>query len=125
MKPKYHNSNKVKLVKAAQSFERLSVDFKGPLTSKVHPFLLTIIDEYSRFPPAFPVKDVSTPTVIKYLGNLFSIFGIPGYVHSDHGPSFMSEELKRWLFEKGIPSSRTTPYNPQGNGQVERYNGII
>ena len=50
---------------------------------------------------------------------------MPGYVHSDRGPSVMSEELKRWLFEKGILSSRTTPYNPQGNGQVERYNGII
>ena len=113
------------MTKATLPFKRLSINFKGPLPSKVHPFLLTIIDEYSRFPLAYPVKDVSTPTVIKCLGNLFSIFGIPGYVHSDHGSSFMSEELKRWLFEKAIPSSQTTPSNPQGNGQVERYNGII
>ena len=35
------------------------------------------------------------------------------------------KRLKRWLFEKGIPSSQTATYNPQGNGQVERYNGII
>ena len=125
VKPRYYNPNKVKLVKAMQPLQRLSIDFKRPLPSKVHPFLLTIIDEYSRFPFTYPVKDFSTPTVIKCLGNLFSIFGMPGYVRSDCGPSFMSEELKRWLFEKGIPSSRTTPYNPQGNGQVERYNGII
>ena len=125
VKPRYYNPNKLKLVKATHPFQRLSIDFKGPLPSKVHPFLLTIIDEYSRFPFAYPVKDVSTSTVIKRLGNLFSIFGMPGYVHSDRGPSIMSEELKRWLFEKGIPSSRTTPYNPQGNGQVEGYNGII
>ena len=43
-----------------------------------------------------------------------------GYVHSDHGPSFISEELKPWLFEKGISSSQTAPYNHQGNGQLKR-----
>ena len=125
VKPRYYNPNKLKLVKATHPFQRLSIDFKGPLTSKVHPFLLRIIDEYSRFPFAYPEKDASTSTVIKRLDNLFSVFGMPGYVHSDRGPSVMSEELKRWLFEKGIPSSQTTPYNPQGNDQVERYNEII
>ena len=37
----------------------------------------------------------------------------------------MSNELKTFLLEHGISTSRTTPYNPRGNGQCERYNGII
>ena len=37
----------------------------------------------------------------------------------------MSAELKQFLYALGIATSRTTGYNPQGNGQVERYNGII
>ena len=37
----------------------------------------------------------------------------------------MSEELKQFLRSRNIASSRTTSFNPQGNGQVERYNGII
>ena len=37
----------------------------------------------------------------------------------------MSEELKTYLHTKGIATSHTTSYNPQCNGQAERYNGII
>ena len=37
----------------------------------------------------------------------------------------MSQELREFLTSKGISCSRTTSYNPQGNGQVERFNGII
>lgn len=50
---------------------------------------------------------------------------MPGYVHTDRGTSFMSGELKNFLFQHGVSTSRTTPYNPRGNGQCERYNGVI
>ena len=59
------------------------------------------------------------------LTELFSIFGLPSYVHSDRGSSFMSEDVKQFFMRHGIATSRTTPYNPRGNSQCERYNGII
>ena len=47
------------------------------------------------------------------------------YVHSDRGSSFMLMELKDWLLSHNVSSSHTTPYNPIGNGQYERFNGTI
>ena len=34
-------------------------------------------------------------------------------------------EVKSFLTKHGVATSRTTPYNPRGNGQCERYNGVI
>ena len=64
---------------------------------------------------------MTTETVIQCLSELFCLFGYPLYVHSDRGASFMSQELKRYLTEREIPSS----YHPTGNAQCERINQTI
>ena len=125
-KPRFYQPLENHLVKATQPFERISMDFKGPLPSvSRNRYLLTMIDEYSRFPFAFPTPDMSSQTIINCLTQLFTIFGMPSYIHSDRGSSFMSSELMSFLYSKGIATSRTTPYNPQSNGQVERLNASL
>lgn len=115
-----------KLIKALAPFERLSMDFKGPVPSKSrNRFILTVIDEYSRFPFAFPCSDISAKTVIKHLDSIFNMFGMPAYVHSDRGTSFLSADVRDFLHSRQIATSRTTPYNPQGNGQVEKLNSTL
>jgi len=125
-KPRFCKPANAHLIKATQPFERLNIDFKGPLPSSDKcVYFLTIVDEYSRFPFVFPCQDMTVSTVIDCLCQLFSLFGMPAYVHSDRGSSFMSKELREFLTSRGIACSRTTSYNPQGNGQAERYNGTI
>lgn len=127
IKPRFHAPPEVQLIKATSPFERLSIDFKGPLptSGNSNSYILTVIDEFSRFPFAFPCRDVSANTVIKCLTQLFALFGLPAYVHSDRGSAFMSAELRQFLTRHGVCTSRTTPYNPRGNSQCERYNGIV
>ena len=125
-KPQFPKSSNAHLIKATQPFERLSVDFKGPLPSNnKNIYLLDIIDEYSRFPFGFPCPDTKSSTVIKCFNQLFSVFGMPSYIHSDQGSSFMSRELKQYLLSKNVATSRTTSYNPQCNGQVEKLNHTL
>ena len=126
LKPQYYRPAEGTLIKATQLMERISIDFKGSLpTSSRNPYLRTVIDEFSRFPFAFPCPNMNTETVIKCLEQVFSLCGMAHYVHSDRGTAFMSKDLKAYLSQKGVATSRTTPYNPRGNGQVERLNGTL
>ncbi|XP_059838259.1 uncharacterized protein LOC132400840 [Hypanus sabinus] len=125
-KPHFYCPDTAQLVKATRPFERLIVDFKGPLPSTDrNVYFLSVIDEFSRFPFAIPCPDTTATSVIKALRQLFTLFGYPCYIHSDRGSSFMSEELRQYLLARGIATSRTTSYNPRGNGQVERENATV
>ena len=102
LKPRFHKPESSHLIKATQPFERLSLDFKGPLPSSTkNTYLLTIVDEFSRFPFAFPCPDMTATTIIKCLCQLFAIFGMPSFIHSDRGSSFMSEALRQFLLGRG------------------------
>ena len=126
LKPQYAQTEPSHLIKAAQPFERLSLDFKGPLPSiNQFKYSLVICDEYSRFPFAFLCKNVDTQSVISNLCALFSVFGMPSNIHSNRGSSFVSTEIKTFLYQKGVATSRTTSYNLAGNGQVERLNNTL
>lgn len=82
IKPRFYK-NEGQLIKATSPFERLNLDFKGPLPSvSRNRFILTIVDEFSRFPFAIPCSDISAVTVITHLRNIFSLFGMPVYIHS-------------------------------------------
>ena len=97
-KPRYHKPEQVPLIKATQPFERINIDFRDPLpSSNGNKYFLNIVDEYSRFPFVFPCSDISKSTVIKCLTTLFSLFGMPAFVYSDRGTSFMSHELQAFL----------------------------
>ena len=114
LKPKFYRPSPGKLIHATQPFERIAVDFKGPLpkskTSK-NRYILTIVDEFSRFPWAFAVKDTSSNTVMKIYHELFATFGTPSTIHSDKGSGFISTSMRRYLNEMGINISSTTPYS--------------
>jgi len=68
---------------------------------------------------------MTAKTVIQCLMQLFSIFGMCSYIHSDRWSCFQSHELKSWLHSHGVATSRTTSFNLRGNGQCEKFNGII
>ena len=110
-----------------QPFQRIAMDVVGPLprTQGGNRFILTICDYATRYPKAFALPSVEAPRVAKELIKLFSHVGIPDEILTDQGTNFMPtmiEEIYRLLHIKRI---RTTPYHPQTDGLVERFNGTL
>jgi len=62
LKPMLYQPPRNKLIRATPAWERISIDFKGPLTTshRGNKYLLIVVDEYSCFPFAFAysIKDL-------------------------------------------------------------------
>ena len=82
------------------------------------------MDEFSRFPFAFPLRNITSSSLIKCQSTVFAIFGTSGFIHSDRCTQFVSSKFQNFCRQNGVATSKTAPCHPQGNGQNERYNGI-
>jgi hypothetical protein len=119
LKPQFFKPPAGRLITATRPWERLSMDFVGPLpTSNSLKFILVVVDEFSRYPFAFACSDITSAVVIKHLSHVFSLFGSPSSIHSDRGTQFESKELSEFLLRNRVVKSRTSPYRPQGNDSV-------
>ena len=44
---------------------------------------------------------------------------------SDNGPQFIARDFKEFIKVSGMTHVRTSPYYPQSNGKLERWNGTV
>ena len=100
----------------------------GPLpeTARGNRHLLVVMDHFTKWCEVFPTKDQKAYTVAQILvSRIFSRFGPPHVIHSDHGRNFQSNLMQEVCQLMGIHKSRTTVYHPQCDGLVERQNRTL
>ena len=103
--------------------EKICIDFVGPLkpTKKGYTSLLTIVDVYTRWFSAWPVKNQKAETVIKHLvRDYIPERGIPSVVHSDNGPAYIAHVFRNAMSAFDVRTTTTPVYNPKSN-TVERF----
>ena len=113
---------------SGDTMERISIDKTGPhpTSSAGHKYMLTMVDHFSKWAEAFPIRNQEATTVAKVLmDRVFCYFGTPIQILTDQGKNFESElfgELCRIL---DIEKLRTTIYKPSTNGAVERFHRTL
>ena len=102
-------------------FSHIHADLVSMPMSNGHNHLLTIVDRFTRWPTAIPIRDINAETVIDALAlNWIAAFGVPETITTDRGSQFTSAIWTQLLKTWGIKHCTTTAYHPQSNGLVER-----
>ena len=110
-----------------EPFKRIAMDIMGPLprSRRGNQYILVVCDYATRYPEAIPLRSIDAGTVAEHLMQLFSRVGIPREILSDQGTNFMSQLLKELYNLLNITQIRTSPYHPQTDGLVERFNKTL
>ena len=126
--PQRTKRSPMQLVGAGHPMERVATDILGPLpeTENGNKYILVISDYFTKWVEAVAIPDQTAITVARALvEEVVCRFGTPAYVHSDQGRQFEGTVYQEMCKLLGIKKTRTTPYHPESDGMVERYNKTL
>ena len=74
-----------------------------------------MVDHYSKWVTAIPVKDKRSSTVVNAMSKQVfpSLPRVPSTLLTDNGPEFIAAEFETFLKEFGVKHKLTTPYQPR------------
>ena len=113
---------------AGYPFERVAMDLIPglPETSGGNRHILVVVDYFTKWVEAYPLKRMDAATVASvFVSEFVSRFGAPDSLHTDQGENFDSKLFKNVCGLLGIKKTRTTAYHPSGDGLVERFNQTL
>ena len=110
-----------------EPFRRIAMDIVGPLPKSRlgNRFILVLCDYATRYPEAIPLRCIDAVHVAEELIKVFARLGIPEEILTDQGSNFTSQLLAELYHLLHVHPIRTSPYHPQTDGLVERFNQTL
>ena len=106
----------------------MALDILGPLpeTADRNKYILVVGDYFSKWVEAFAIPNQEAHSVAKVLAEQWICrYGAPRSIHTDQGRNFDSLLFKEMCRLLNITKTRTTPYHPQSDGLIERFNRTV
>lgn len=113
---------------AQKPFEKVYLDIVGPLpvSEKGSKYILTFLDDLTRFFDCFAICDAEAITVANcFYKNIILRYQIPKRLITDQGSNFTSNLFKEVCKILKVKKIQTTAYHPQSNGALERAHGPL
>ena len=110
-------------------WQLVAMDFHGPInptSQRGNKYIIALTDVLSKFVVSKAVRDNSAQTAVRFLKEeIISKFGTPRCILTDNGTHFTSSLMNELIKQMGATHLYSTPYHPETNGQIERYNSTM
>lgn len=104
------------------TYERVVIDLVGPLpqTHNRNLYVLSIVDCYSRYLVAIPLRNKQAETVAtKFYDHIIAVFGSVKYLQSDRGGEICSDIMTQSTKMYGITQTKSSGYHSHSSGLAE------
>ena len=115
-------------VEVGHRWERVAMDLldMSVTTARGNRYVLVMVDCFSRWTEACPLPDKTAHSVADaFFNQVVCRFGMPSVIHSDQGREFEKKIMQELCLLCGSHKTRTTPYHPESDGMVERFNRTL
>ena len=115
-------------VAVGRGWERVAMDLldMSIMSAKGNRYVLVMVDCFSRWMEACPLPDKTAISVADaFFSSIVCRFGMPSVIHSDQGREFENKVMHELCLMGGSHKTKTTPYHPESDGLVERFNRTL
>ena len=108
-----------------EHFQKVGMDILGPLPEAEDgsKYVLILQDYFTKWPEAIALKSVTSDIVQNWLtSDIIPRYGVFTELVTDQGVQFVSESFKDFCKTVGIKQKLTSPFHPQTDGMVEKFN---
>ncbi|KAG1465264.1 hypothetical protein G6F56_004923 [Rhizopus delemar] len=125
--PKSLNEELYPVPVSIKPFDRIALDVKHVQTSRAgYRYIIAGIDYLTKYVEARPMRFQTSSEVALFLyEEIICRHGCPTIIVTDNGKPFVSDLIRQVCKTYSIIHKTTTPYNPQSNGLIERFNKTL